>query len=203
MFTASDMHAMYGPGVVSVSWHRRRVWCEIRDPRAAMRVALQMATRPWVDAVTVLPPNASVSEGGLALAFGEHLHQVRKRRNLHGAWVTSPCRPPLPRSRLCRLPHLVTVEGPDGEWCDTVVWEVMTADQFTEWLGRPPDELVRRLEEWLPGLLRLRAAAREGHLPDSRPHHMLRGLLAARYLSIRLVLEHPHLFSTLLKNKEM
>jgi S-adenosylmethionine-dependent methyltransferase len=72
------------------------------------------------------------------MAFGEHLHEVRRRRGLRGACVTSPLPPPLPRSGLCRLPHLTTAEGPDETWRDAVVWEVMTAERFRAWLGRDP-----------------------------------------------------------------
>ncbi|MEU3168017.1 hypothetical protein [Streptosporangium sp. NPDC006930] len=200
-FTAADAGAMFEPGLVTSSTDRRRVWYAIPDPADAVRVALTVARRSWLDAVTVVPAGAALAQAGLAMAFGEHLHEVRRRRGLHGACVTSPLPPPLPRSGLCRLPHLTTVEGPDETWRDAVVWEVMTADRFRSWLGRDPVSLTT-VEEWLPKLLALRGAVRAGTLPDTPAVRALRQLLQTRYLSSRLVLEHPSLFASLLSPKE-
>ncbi|MEZ0076260.1 hypothetical protein [Planotetraspora sp. GP83] len=196
-FTTADAGALYGPGVVTSGMGRRRVWYEEHDPQAAVRMALAVARRSWVDAVAVLPLGATLAQGGLALAFGEHLHEVRRRRHLAGACITSPMPPPLPRPRLCRVPHLVTVEGADGTWRDTAVWEVMTAERFQAWVGREPAGLGA-LEKLLPRLLRLRRSAREDTLPDTLPGRELRELLRTRYLSTLLVLEHPDLFNSLL-----
>lgn len=196
-FTAADVGGIFDPGVVTSSVHRRRVWYGERDPAAAVRIALVVSRRSWLDAVTVVPAGAALAEAGLALAFGEHLHGVRGRRGMRGACVTSPTKPPLPRGGLCRLPHLVTVQGPDRVWRDVAVWEVMPADRFRSWLGRDSIDL-RTVEEWLSTLLALRGAVRAGTLPDTGAVRALQELLTTRYMSIRLVLEHPNLFASLL-----
>ncbi|GAA0818192.1 hypothetical protein ACFQVD_12775 [Streptosporangium amethystogenes subsp. fukuiense] len=196
-FTVADAGTMFNPGVVTSNARRRRVWYEEHDPAAAVRIALTVARRSWIDAVTVVPAGVALAGAGLALAFGEHLYEVRRLRGLRGACVTSPVRPPLPRARLCRLPHLVTVEGRDGAWRDVAVWEVMHADRFQTWLGRDSADL-KTVEQWLPHLLRLRGAVRARELPDCGAVRALYALLETRYLSLRLVLENPHLFETLL-----
>lgn len=201
-FTAADAAELFGPGVVASSPTRRRVWYEEPDLGAAVRVALGIARRSWVDAVAIAPAGAALAEAGLALAFAKHLHEARRRHSLQGAWVTSPLPPPLPRGGLCRLPHLVTAAGPDGAWQDTVVWEVTTEDRFTSWLGRKPVGLAE-LEARLPRLVALRRAVRADTLPDTQAVRALRELLQTRYLSIRLVLEHPNLFESLITLKEV
>jgi len=200
-FTAADAAKLFGPGIVTSSTTGRRVWYEEHDPAAAVRVALGVARRSWVDAVAVAPVGAALAQAGLALAFAKHLHEVRRRHGLHGAWVTSPLRPPLPRLGLCRLPHLVTAAGPDGTWQDIAVWEVMTEERFTEWLGRETVGLAE-LEARLPRLLALRRAVREGTLPDTQAVRELQELLRTRCLSTRLVLERPNFFDSLIAFKE-
>ncbi|MFI9591180.1 hypothetical protein [Nonomuraea sp. NPDC052265] len=200
-FTASDVGGIFDPGVVTSSKHRRRVWYEEHNLNAAVRIALVVSRRSWLDAVTVVPAGVALAEAGLALAFGEHLYEVRCRRGMRRACVTSPVKPPLPRGGLCRLPHLATVQGPDGVWRDVAVWEVMPADRFRSWLGRDSVDL-RTIEEWLPTLLALRGAVRAGALPDTPTARALQELLTTRYMSIRLVLEHPNLFASLLSLKE-
>ncbi|WP_329080147.1 hypothetical protein [Streptosporangium sp. NBC_01469] len=200
-FTAADAAELFGPGVVTGSTTGRWVWYEEHDPAAAVRVALGVARRSWVDAVAVAPAGAALAQAGLALAFAKHLHKVRRERGLRGAWVMSPLQPPLPRLRLCRIPHLVTAAGPDGAWQDVVLWEVMTEARFTAWLGREPVGLAG-LDARLPRLLGLRRAARDGTLPDTQAVRALQELLRTRCLSTRLVLEHPNLFESLITLKE-
>ncbi|MFD8560639.1 hypothetical protein ACFV1N_25480 [Streptosporangium canum] len=199
-FTSADIGALFEPGVVTSSICRRRVWYEEHAPVPAMRMALAVARRSWVRAAAIVPSGAAPAQAGLALAFAEHLHQLRSR-HLPGACVTSPLAPTLPQAALCRIPHLVTVQGPDAAWQDAVVWEVMSPERFRQWFHRDPAGL-EAIEARLPQLVALRRLARNGALPDSPAGRALAELLCTRYLSIRLVLEHPELFAALLSPKE-
>ncbi|MEU6718358.1 hypothetical protein ABZ897_43405 [Nonomuraea sp. NPDC046802] len=197
LFTAADTATLFAPGIV-VAHGRRRVWHPESDPAAAVRAAMDLSRRAWPDAVVLVPENARLAQASLALAFAQHLHEVRRRRELYGACVTSPSKPPLPRGNLFRVPHLVTMQEPQrGCWSDTVVWEVMTRDRIRAWLGQP-SQVLAGLEEQVPALLALRGAVRENRLPDTPDAQKLRNVLQKRYLSIRLVLEHRPLFDALI-----
>ncbi|MGI5292687.1 hypothetical protein ACQEVF_56580 [Nonomuraea polychroma] len=193
-FTAAEA-TLFTPGAVA-SAHGQRIWYTRCDPDAAVRTALSLTRRSWVQAVTVVPEAADAAQAGLALAFAEHVRTVRRQRGLSGVCVTSPLSPALPGTTLHRLPHLVAVAGPEGTQ-DAVVWEIMTANRLTAWLGRHTMD-PRVLEEWLPQLLVLRRAVRAGRLPDSPAGRALADLLRERYLSILLVAQHPPLFDDLL-----
>ncbi|WP_062356240.1 hypothetical protein [Herbidospora yilanensis] len=200
-FTAQDAARLLSPGVVT-SGARRRVWHEEHDPAAAVRLALTSAQRSWVEAVAIAPTGTALAETGLALAFSKHLSTIRGRRSGEAACVTSPVPPPLPKTGLRRIPHLVTAAGPDGFWGDTVVWEVMTLERLSSWLERSHPIDLENVEAHVPQLIALRRAVREGTLPDTPASQVLRELLRTRYLSIRLVLQHQALFDSLLSPKE-
>ncbi|MEU9836308.1 hypothetical protein AB0D67_32635 [Streptosporangium sp. NPDC048047] len=193
-FTAADA-ALLVPGVVA-SADGRRIWYVRRDAVAAVRAALAVARRSWVQAVTVVPEAADAAQIGLALVFAEHLRAVRRRRGVPGVCVTSPLPPILPSARVRRLPHLVATVGPEGVQ-DVAVWEIMTANRLAAWFGRHTMD-VGVLEAWLPRLLALRRTIRDGHLPEGPAGRALAELLRERYLSTRLVVEHSHLFADLL-----
>ncbi|WP_066374684.1 hypothetical protein [Herbidospora mongoliensis] len=201
LFSAQDAGALFSPGVVT-GGAKRRVSYEEHDPVVAVRLALGLARRSWVEAVAVAPAGVVLAHTGLALAFSGHLSTVRGRRGGEAACVTSPVRPPLPKPRLLRIPHLVTAAGPDGSWGDVVVWEVMTREQFSSWLDHGPPIDLGGVEARVPQLIALRRAAREGTLPDTPAVRALHELLRTRYWSIRLVLQHQDLFDSLLSPKE-
>lgn len=162
-----------------------------------MWIVLAAARRSRAAAMTVIPADVPLPDAGLAVTFAGHLHAIRCRRGLYGACVTSPVAPPLPGPHLCRVPHPVTVEGPERTWRDTVVWEAMTTDRFHAWHSGGFVDLGE-LEARLPHPLTLRGAIRDGTLPDTPQALLLRNLLRTRYLSIRLVLQHPHVFNPLI-----
>lgn len=201
LFTAQEAGLLLSPGVVTCG-ARRRVWHEEHDPLAAVRLALTSAQRSWVEAVAIAPTGIALAQTGLALAFSRHLSQIRGRRSGEAACVTSPVPPSLPKSRLCRIPHLVTAAGPDGVWGDAVVWEVMTVERLRSWLDRDLPIDLQQVEARIPQLIALHRAAREGTLPETPGVRVLRELLRTRYLSIRLVLQHQDLFDSLLSPKE-
>ncbi len=158
-------------------------------------VALRVARIPSVLSVVVPATPAGVVDARLARAFGEHLATIRPRPPATGA-ITSPQPIPLPEhpAGLVCLPHLLTADPGDGRLLDLVVWEATTTATLAA-LGWPP--VPDDLDAWtrrLPGLLAVRHAARGRQLPPTPETHALDGLLEHRYLSFRLVLEHPRLF---------
>jgi len=157
--------------------------------------AAQLAGHAGVNTVTLAPALTPPPQLGLASAFATHLSAERARQHLTGTWITSSARPdPLPG--FVRLPHLLTVTTvPTSQ--DTVVWELMAHAAIPAWLDGPlPEPLFAEIHH--DALLRLRAAARHGHLPETAEGRQLGRLLRDRYLSLRLVYQHPHLFTTLL-----
>jgi len=161
--------------------------------RRPARYAPAVARRPGIVAVTIAAAGADRTGTGLALAFAEHLRAVRARRGLGWACVTAATRPATGRPGLVRLPHLVAFAG--ATVTDLVIWEVLTGERARAWLGRPLPGVS--FEDRLDTLLRLRAAARRGGLPRTAAGRRLADLLTTRYLSIRLVYEHPGLFLSL------
>lgn len=149
---------------------------------------------------------AAMHEGGnadlarLALDFATHL-DARRHHDPHPVrpCVTSAKAPDVTAAPgLVRLPHLVTLFDTARGLFDAVVWEVMTLAQAGQWLGGPiPDQEL--FEQQLPALLHLRFLIRVGRLPESDVGQRLRGLLAGRYLSIRMVYQHPALFAALIR----
>src|SRR5215472_12560304 len=141
----------------------------------------------------------SADPARLALAFAAHLDACR-RHDPHPVrpCATSTSEPDMASvPDLLRLPHLVTLFDHARGLSDVVVWEVMTLRQAGQWLGCPvPDQAL--FEQQLPALLRLRFLIRAGMLPANDLSQRLRDLLAGRYMSIRLVYQHPALFTAIL-----
>ncbi|MEU7906381.1 hypothetical protein [Actinoplanes sp. NPDC049118] len=171
------------------------IWSTPISDNVAEPAAIRLAVRPGVRTVTVVAGAADDSRCGLASAFAVHLAEVRAATFLDGVWITAVDRPGL-RPGWVRLPHLVTTTT-GGDLDDAVVWELMPAALVPRWLGAPlPDQAF--VEAHLDALLALRRAARNGHLPATAEGRHLASLLRDRYLSLRLVYQHPHLFTALL-----
>ncbi|NJC74091.1 hypothetical protein HC031_30905 [Planosporangium thailandense] len=173
--------------------HRLRLWWlpAVTDLRAD--AAVRLRDRPGVQTITV--HDGRPDRLALAAAFSAHLAAVRSRRHLPGVWITATDRPQLADGTL-RLPHLVAVVAGVDQVRDVVVWELIRTTDAVRWLGAPVPDLP--VEDHLPALLRLRAAHREGRFPDTPAARQLAALLDRRYLSIRLVYQHPDLFTQLL-----
>jgi hypothetical protein len=169
-----------------------------RGPLAAAGV--EAARRSGVIGVA-LHQGGDADLAQLPLAFAVYLDD-RRRHDVHPVrpCVTSATTPKLASMPgLVRLPHLLTVRDGTGALSDAVVWEVMTVMQAARWLGGPlpPQRLI---ENQLPALLQLRLLARTGRLPASDDGQRLAKLLIGRYLSIRLVCQHPVLFDALTRS---
>jgi hypothetical protein len=96
----------------------------------------------------------------------------------------------------------VTVRTGDQAITDEAVWELTTRAAARQWLGAPLPHPAF-IEAHLPGLLALRGAARNGHLPATAAGQRLAGLLRGRPLplSIQLVYRHLDLFRVLLADR--
>ncbi|WP_322768846.1 hypothetical protein [Frankia sp. Cr1] len=148
-----------------------------------------------VRAAVLTPAGTDEGRAVLAHQFALHLSALRSRSQATGPYLTSSA-PPSPSPDAVRIPHLVALQH-NQHLGDTVVWELMTRGDAYLWLGGPlPDQAY--FERHLPGLVALRAAARAHQLPAGPPGKQLTRLLAHRYLSIRLVYQHPYLFRRLL-----
>ncbi|MDP9850444.1 hypothetical protein [Streptosporangium lutulentum] len=203
-FAVSEFGEAFGVGMVHSDDQGRRTRYEHHDPAIALRAGLEVARYSWVRAVAVISEEAAPAQVSLAVTFAAHLYDVRHARGLRGACVTSTGRPDLLSceipDELCCIPHLTTVQDPDGSRREVVVREVLTRERLDVWLNhtgvsKPVD--LDTLERRLPYLIALRRAARQGRLPDSSAAHELRELLNKRYLSILLVMQRPDLFVTL------
>lgn len=171
------------------------MWSTPVGDDGAESAAIRLGGRAGVHTVSLVAATTDTARGALVSAFAEHLAEVRAGRLLHGVWITAASRPD-PQPGWVRLPHLLTITA-DGGLDDTVVWELMPAAVVPRWLGGLlPDQSF--IESRLDALLALRRAARDGRLPATVAGRHLAGLLRDRYLSLRLVYQHPQLFSALL-----
>ncbi|MFH0246115.1 hypothetical protein ACGRHY_27700 [Streptomyces sp. HK10] len=164
---------------------------------AAQRALAASASPSGAVAFPARPGGAVPHEIGLALAFADHLTACRNGRPV-GPCSPGLVPPPVP-DKAVRLPHLVwAARPPHGHETATVVWELLPRLAAEQWLGAPlPDQAF--FEERLTGLLHLKQRARFGLPPDVPAWRPLADLLAGgRYLSIRLVYQHPGLFHDLL-----
>ncbi|NJC66235.1 hypothetical protein HC028_17240 [Planosporangium flavigriseum] len=192
LIVGGDLGYLPGATPVGIDGRMPLWWLPAAEHRRA-DAAVRLLTRPDVQTVTI--NDGRPNRLALAVAFSAHLAAVRSRRQLHGVWITATDRPRLPDGML-RLPHLVSMVTAPGQLQDVVVWELIRADDARRWLGGPLPHLP--VEDRLPALLRLRAAHRQGRLPDTPAARRLSILLGRRYLSIRLVYQHPDLFTQLL-----
>ncbi|WP_239309755.1 MULTISPECIES: hypothetical protein [unclassified Frankia] len=151
--------------------------------------------------VAALAPTG-VGEVRVALAhqFAAHLSALRDGAGVVvGQCLTSAVRPTPPPDAV-RIPHLAAIDQGD-QTADTVVWELMTRDNAGVWLGGMlPDQGF--FEAHLSLLLALRAAVRAHCAPAGEAGRRLTTLLRHRYLSIRLVYQHPEVFRVLLSDLE-
>jgi hypothetical protein len=164
-------------------------WLAARTPELE---AAAVAGWPRVTAVALAPPGADPARVGLAMAFAAHLPAVRRGRpDLGQVFVIAPDRPKLSPGWV-RLPHLVTLAAPEP--VDDMVWEILPRERAQRWVGR--NRRGRRfVEAHLPALVRLRRAARCGHLPDTATARALARALRGRDLSTTFVYEHIRLVS--------
>ncbi len=203
LFTLGDLHPVPpGPArgllVATTPTGPRRGGPEIwhtGGPGDLATAALALASRRHVAAVAFHPhPGGHPAALRLPLRFALHLAAVRDLLPDQHAPVTVAERPPV-GGDLVRVPHLLAFRW-FHQVLDLVVWEVVTRTGAQGWLGGPlPDQAL--FERRLPALLTLRRRSRQRALPDSRAGRRLEALLADRYLSIRLVYEHPDLFADL------
>ncbi|MGH3712141.1 MAG: hypothetical protein ACRDT4_01545 [Micromonosporaceae bacterium] len=160
---------------------------------AGPRQAIAVAESSGIEAVLIARSTEDAVGRGRALAFASWLRHVRTRRGLAWCCVSAATRPEVDEDAFVRLPHLVaTTDGTTV--ADVVIWEVLRTDRAERWLGRPLP--ARGFEDRLDGLLTLRRRARDGTLGPAAGRRLGR-VLADRYLSIRLVYEHPDLFDDL------
>jgi len=191
---AADEYPADGcPGDVFGERRGAQVGFVMVEPMWLVRAASERVREGEADAVVIHFEGGPPGRTALALTFATHL-----RANLAGARkdshvVTAGSRPDLTGLKdLVRIPHLVTISDATGAITDTVVWEVMTTDQFDAWLDGAPRPDQRAIEAHLPGLLRLRGLLRLGRL-DQRYAGPLLDMLAGGTLSARLVYRFPRL----------
>lgn len=172
------------------------VWWTPCPRQAVVRQALAASAD---GAVEVCPHGAGDGATGLGLALARHLARHRAR---HGGGAVGPCSltPPEPLPQTVRLPHLVRVCG-CGRASDRVVWETLAVTDADAWLGRPLHRTdLDYFARHLPALLVLKHRSRTPCGLQKTPQQWeLSRLLAhqGRYVSIRLVLQHPDLFRVL------
>jgi hypothetical protein len=200
-------HASHPPAVNWPAGRGRRVAAgseqhvvHVAVPRGSLAAGGLAAVRRGGAAGAAIHEGGDADPARLALEFASYL-DVRRRLDPRPVrpCVTSAHPPDVASSPgLVRLPHLVTMfDGAQG-LSDVVVWEVMTLMQVGRWLGGPiPDQAL--FEQQLPALLQLRFLIRAGRLPANDLGQRLRELLTGRYLSIRMVYQHPVLFSALIR----
>jgi hypothetical protein len=195
---AANRLARRGARIVAVS--EQQYVAHVALPRDSLAAAGLAAVRDGHVAGAVMHEGGNADAARLALAFATYLDG---RRHLDPRpvrpCVTSAGAPDVAlASGLVRLPHLVTLLDSSGGLSDDVVWEVMTLTQAGRWLGGPiPGQTL--FEKQLPALLQLRSLIRTGKLPANELGSCLRELLAGRYLSIRMVYQHPDLFTALIR----
>jgi hypothetical protein len=166
-------------------------------PHEGCLATAAMAATRMAGTVAVALHTGDTTDGTfLALTFAVHLHTRRG----HDPRPVRPCATTAVTPQLVggvvRLPHLTVIER-DSTLTDTVIWEVMEARRAHDWLGADlPDQAF--FEDHLPELLTLRRRIRAGTLPASPAGVELARLLTDRYLSLRLVYQHPTLFRALL-----
>ena len=190
------------PADVLLTADERRsvVW----SPAAAMpeRQALARREQPGVRVVCLARVEAGYGRLGLAVQVASHLAVAgTPRRGQPRPLLVSPTKPGLCGTAV-RIPHLVTAAITESDTADVVVWELLDRGTAEEWFGgRLPDQTF--IEEHLPGLLRLRAAARAGRMPDGAAGRRLGELLHGRELplSITLVYRHLDVFGDLLATR--
>jgi hypothetical protein len=178
-FSAAELSESFGPGLVSSDHVHGRIWYEEPDPLIALHAGLVVARLSGVLAVAVIADHAGSVAASLAVAFAEHLVQVRRAGDLQGACLTSSSRPEFCSNAICRIPHLVTVEDGDRRRRDMVIWEIMTHERLGDWVGHTAVDLDK-LERQLPYLVALRRSARQGRLPPTPAARELRLLLESR-----------------------
>ena len=172
---------------------RAQVGFVMVDPMWLVRAATERLRGAGADAVVIHTEGGPPGRTALALAFATHLRSRLLGTGLDPRVVTAGARPDLTGlDDLVRVPHLVTVSDATGAITDTVVWEVMTTEQFDFWLDGAPRPDQRAIEAHLPGLLRLRGLHREGRL-DHRLAGPLLDALAGEPLSARLIYRYPRM----------
>ncbi len=184
------------PGGTPVGWSNRRaiVWSLPIPAGIRAQAALRLAARPGVRTVTIVGNRSNPERLAVACTYAAQLAAARTNVRRAGPPITAE-HPPVTPPGTVRVPHLVTTTGTVTK--DLVVWELMTVDQALSWFVHPlPDP--RLVESRIPQLLALRAAARSRRLPATDAGRRLAGLLTDRPLSIRLVYQHPTLFTDLL-----
>jgi hypothetical protein len=190
-----DAPIAWADGLLARETGRLVVWAATNvDPE---QHGLALLPRPGVRAAALASGRTDPRRIGLALEVAGHLAATRAGSPAAGACLTS-WSAPTPPPEVVRIPHLVTV-GNSGGATDAVVWELAPLDLAQLWLGRPLPELPF-FEAHLEELLRLRGAARRGHLPGTAVTAGLAELLPDRDLSIRHVYQHPDLFRSLLSS---
>ncbi len=184
-------------GDASAQRRRAQVGFVLVEPAWLVRAAAERVRAPGVDAVVLHAHASPPGRSALALAFASHLRHVLRRpaagvdTRLGNNVVTAGLRPDLSGFEdLVRIPHLVTITDGTGAVADTVVWEIMTIDQFDGWLDGAARPDQRAIEAHLPGLLRLRGLQRLGRL-DQRLAGALTDMLAGGPLTTRLVHRFP------------
>jgi hypothetical protein len=176
---------------------RAQVGFVLVEPAWLVRAAAERVRAPGIDAIVLHAHASPPGRSALALAFASHLRNVL-RRPIGGVdlvlgtnVVTSGLRPDLRGfTDLVRVPHLVTITDGTGAVADTIVWEIMTGDQFDVWLEGAPRPDQRAIETHLPGLLRLRGLLRLGRL-DHRRAGALVDMLGGGPLTTRLIHRFP------------
>jgi hypothetical protein len=184
------------PGGTPVGWSNQRniVWSLPIPAGIRAQAALRLAARPGVRTVTIVGNRSNPQRLAVACTYAAHLAAARTNVRRAGPAITAE-HPPVTPPGTVRVPHLVTTTGTATK--DLVVWELMTVEQALSLLGPAlPDPRI--VESRIPQLLALRAAARSRRLPATDAGRRLASLLTDRPLSIRLVYQHPTLFTDLL-----
>lgn len=178
------------------------VWvgCDADAPATALAVAVAVAVQQGIRAVCLAGKGADPGAVQIGLDFALHLRSLRGPfGGRTRAFTVSPA-PPAPLPGVVRLPHLIAVNH-DHQLHDEVMWELLPTYLVPQWLGRPLPDLVIT-DTHIAALMRLRGLARYGQLPTTPAGRALAGLLRDRYLSIKLVYQHPDLFRTLIADLE-
>lgn len=137
--------------------------------------------------------SAVLMDSRFALSFAIRLHTIRQERRLGPLLVITTAARPDVTAGVVRLPHLLSVEHRDVI-SDTVIWEVMTRAEATQWLGHElPDQGF--FEAQLTSLVAMRSLARRGCLPSGPIFAKVASLLTGRNMSIRYVYQHAALFA--------
>jgi hypothetical protein len=163
------------------------------------RCGIAVLDRAAVRAAAIAPAGTDTRHVQIAVQVSQRLSSARAARGLDPrASLTSPVIPRLPPEQV-RIPHLVTVNLA-GKETQRAVWELLSRAAACDYLAGPLSE-QDFFEAHVPQLLRIRADARAGILPNTFAGQRLRALMNRCDLSIEVIYRNPDLFRVLLREQ--